>query len=257
MATASTLLGQSTDKDRFSSEAAGWDKNPFIHEATNAAYTALKKAVPDLNQSNGKLDVLEIGCGTGVLSLQVARHVHEVVAVDAASGMIEVLEGKLHGSTATKNVRPLCVLLEDPEDPSLPPENEDQPKGPRRKYDLITSHLVLHHIPDVKPVLETMLGCLKKGGQVALTDFEDFGPEAKKFHPQSRLYSVERHGIKRSWISDLMKEVGFVDVNVGVGFTLPKVVERFEGEFGEKTGPEKGQGETMDFPFLICMGKRP
>jgi hypothetical protein len=49
---------------------------------------------------------------------------------------------------------------------------------------------------------------LKKGGSVALTDFEDFGPGAKRFHPKAKMDGVERHGIKRDWMTGLMEKVG-------------------------------------------------
>jgi SAM-dependent methyltransferase len=80
--------------------------------------------------------------------------------------------------------------------------------GLRLRYDLTLSHLVLHHIGDLEGVLRTILECLKKGGSVALTDFEDFGPEANKFHSKAKMDGVERHGIKRDWMTGLMEKVG-------------------------------------------------
>lgn len=216
--------------------------------------------------------MLEIGCGTGLLSFRIAPHVRSLLAIDAAPGMIDALEKKLRkakdddkaggAGTAFDNIQPLCIMLEDPEDNRLPPRSPDEPtKGasaPRKKFDLILSHLVLHHIPDLRQVLQTMYGCLKSGGFVALTDYEDFGPEARKFHPEAKMFGVERHGIKREWFSDLMKEVGFVDVDVRPAWTMTKEVESFPGEWGQ----EKPSGEgvslpTMDFPFLLCKGRKP
>lgn len=49
----------------------------------------------------------------------------------------------------------------------------------------------------------------------------------------------------------------FVDVIVEVGWKMDKSVEKFEGEFGGSGRARDGQGETMEFPFLVCMGKRP
>ncbi len=89
--------------------------------------------------------------------------------------------------------------------------------GPRRKFDLITSHLVLHHIPDLAALLRTMYGCLKPGGRIALTDFEDFGPEARRFHPEAKMGGVERHGVNAVWFTALIKEAGFEDVEGEAG----------------------------------------
>lgn len=186
-----------------------------------------------------------------------APHVERIVAVDAAEGMIDVLKQKLQKEDAPSNILPVCVLLEDPEDDSLPPADGGKPDGPRQKFDMITSHLVLHHIPDLKGVLKTMLGCLAPGGKVMLTDFQDFGPEAKRFHPASKLDGVERHGIDVEDMTKLMGDVGFVNVSCQPEWTMVKSVEKFDGEFGKEGKPGgEGQGENMEFPFLICYGER-
>ncbi len=205
------------------------------------------------------LDVLEIGCGTGLLSFRIAPYVRSLLAVDASTGMIDALNQKLRTQAdAPKNVTPLCVMLEDPEDPSLPAATaavSSDREGPRRKFDLILSHLVLHHIADLSALLTTMFGCLKQGGRVALTDFEDFGPEARKFHPEAKMAGVERDGVKREWFQGLLREAGFVDVKVEVGWTMEKEVERWPGEWGQKK-PDGGCA-SMVFPFLVLEGRRP
>ncbi|KUI59707.1 hypothetical protein VP1G_06979 [Cytospora mali] len=274
-----------TGNDRFNAEAAAWDSNPDVHRASDGALQAILAAYPSIRQTkaNGKtetegLDILEIGCGTGLLSLRMAPYVRSILAIDAAGGMIDALSVKLEnmqgqeGETARRVVTPLCVLLEDPEDLRLPAASsgvdgdgdgdndykEDSNIKRRKKFDLVTSHLVLHHIPDLKPLLLTMYGCLKPGGQVALTDFEDFGPEARKFHPEAKMLGVERHGIKAEWFAGLMREAGFEDVDVKPAWTMEKEVERFPGEWGHKR-PEGGDGvelEKMEFPFLLCRGTR-
>lgn len=253
---ASSLKPGNGGNERFNQEAAAWDANPFVHQMSDEAWKAIQKHVPCFQASTDTIDVLEIGCGTGLLSFSVATKVREVVAVDAAQGMIDVLKQKIDKSKVT-NIRPVAVLLEDPEDSNLPAANPAKPEGSRRKYDLITSHLVLHHIPDLKPVLITMLGCLKPGGMVGLTDFEDFGPEAKRFHPQNKMGGVERHGINSKWMEGLMREVGFVDVNIVVAWEHKKKVERWEGEFSPGQPIGKDQGELMNFSYLLCMGKKP
>lgn len=256
MASAVSSLKAGAGNERFNEEAAAWDANPFVHQMSAEAWKALQKYVPSIKSSPKDLDVLEIGCGTGLLSFHVAPAVREVVAVDAAQGMIDVLKAKI-GKTNMENIIPVAVLLEDPDDPNLPPADPKNEDGPRMRYDLITSHLVLHHIAELEPVLKTMLGCLKPGGQIALTDFEDFGPEAKRFHPESKMGGVERHGINAKWMSDLLRKVGFEDVNVDIAWEHKKRVERWPGEFepAKPIGPD--QGELMNFTYVLCMGTKP
>ncbi|KAK3071394.1 hypothetical protein LTR53_008706 [Teratosphaeriaceae sp. CCFEE 6253] len=253
---ASNLRGAMTSNGnaRFNDEAASWDARPFVHEASKFAAEAILEKTKTLKTAPQQ--VLEIGCGTGILSFLIAPHVARVVAVDAAEGMIDVLKQKLQRPEAPKNIVPVAVLLEDPEDRALPPTDGGEPEGGRQKFDLITSHLVLHHIEDLRAVLSTMLRCLAPGGTVMLTDFEDFGPEAKRFHPAGRMAGVERHGIHAQNMADLMEQVGFVGVDVGAAWTMSKKVERFDGEFKDGGIARPETGETLKFPFVLCYGER-
>lgn len=160
--------------------------------------------------------------------------VQSLTAVDTAAGMIKALQSKITTANIT-NITPIELLLENPDDPAL---------GGKR-FDLIISHLVLHHIPDLEPVLQTMFGCLKPKGRIALTDFERFGPKSRLFHPESKMEGVMRHGITKIEMECAIKEVGFDRVQVCHAFDLEKSVEAAEGE-----------KKTMDFPFLICLGLR-
>ncbi len=179
------------------------------------------------------------------------------MAIDAAQGMIDVLKKKLQRNDTPKNIVPIAVLLEDPEDASLPPADEASPDGSRKKFDLVLSHLVLHHIPELDSVLKTMIGCLAPGGRAMLTDFEDYGPDAKRFHPECKMEGVARHGIPASEMTQLMESIGFVNVNVTPHWTMEKKCEKFAGEFGSRGWPAEGEGEMMHFPFLLCYGEKP
>lgn len=79
---------------------------------------------------------------------------------------------------------------------------------------------------------------------VALTDYEDFGTEAVSFHPIKKREGVERHGIKKDEILEMLVGTGFNEVRVEEAFVLRKEVEAE----GEKPVRE------MDFPFLVCLG---
>lgn len=252
----------SAGNERFNAMAAEWDSNPFVNKASARALQTLLEQFPKL-QNHDKahpdqgLDVLEVGCGTGLLSFMMAPHVRSLTAVDTAEGMIEAFKLKLAQKPEIKNLLPVHVMLENPDDariridPLDPQKDSVDPSTlPPRHFDLIISHLVLHHIPSLPQILSTMLGCLKPGGSIALTDFEDFGPEAKRFHPESRMDGVERHGIPRQQITEMIKEAGFVDVDVKIAFELTKSVEAHPGAGIKEDSPQ------MNFPFLLCLGKK-
>ncbi|KAH8433375.1 class I SAM-dependent methyltransferase [Aspergillus melleus] len=249
-----------TSNARFNDEAATWDLNPSVQESTRLAFQTLEPTIRrlslslsrqshanEIDNTDAVLDVLEVGCGTGLLTTRVAPLVRSVVAVDTADGMIDMLKAKVANSSGLGNIVPICKLLVDPEDEALPAQDRTDPHGPRQKFDLVLSHLVMHHVPNLRTFLGTLLGCLKPGGRVVLTDFEDFGPEAIKFHPKAKLEGVERHGIQRVWMEGLMRDVGYRDVKVEVGWGLEKKVTGWESE---------EEGKIMVFPFLVCEGVR-
>jgi SAM-dependent methyltransferase len=251
------MATSNSGNDRFNAEAAAWDSNPDVHRASSMALEAILRHFPDLKShspgSTSGLDVLEIGCGTGLLSFMVAPYVRSLTAVDVAEGMIEAFKIKLSKQDKVQNLLPVHAMLIDPDDARIRPDplSKDHRHAndeglPPRRFDLILSHLVMHHIPDLPEVFSTMHGCLKSGGSIALTDFEDFGPEARKFHPESKMDGVERHGIRRDLVKSQLKEAGFVDIRVETAFEMEKAIET---EKGPKTG-------KMIFPFLICMAKK-
>lgn len=253
----------SGSNDRFNAEAAAWDSNPDVHRASSLALQSILDRFPQLrnrgaNNTTG-LDVLEIGCGTGLLSFMIAPYVRSLTAIDTAQGMIGAFKLKLARQPEVQNVLPVCVMLEDSNDPRIGPDPLSKDKKdvnekelPPRRFDLITSHLVLHHIPSLESIFSTMHGCLKLGGSVALTDFEDFGPEARKFHPEAKMDGVERHGIQRDSVRKLLTDAGFTDVRIETAFKMEKRIEISPGE-----GVVKGEnGCKMTFPFLICMAQR-
>jgi SAM-dependent methyltransferase len=241
---------------RFNAEALSWDSNPTVQQATALAHKAYLAHLPPAEVLS-TYDILDLGCGTGLLSLALAPSVRSVTAVDAAEGMIAALESKLSSPTAatddvkskSNNILPVHALLQDPDDARLATDPATgNPTAPGRRFDLVVSHLVLHHIPDLAPLFRTIHGCLKPGGKVMVTDFEDFGPEARKFHPESKMDGVERHGIGRGMIRAVLEEAGFGDVRVETAFEMGKEVE---------TVPGSGvMGPVVVFPFLICEGTK-
>jgi SAM-dependent methyltransferase len=251
--------------NRFNAEAQNWDSNPSVLRATELAHEAYlsRLGLPASESTVATYDVLEIGCGTGLLSLRLAPAVRSLTAVDAAEGMISVLRSKLSSSSPAesqkikiKNVLPVAAMLTSPDDPRIQIDPLTGNPVINRRFDLVLSHLVLHHIADLESLFKTMHGCLKPGGRVMVTDFEDFGPAARRFHPEAKMEGVERHGIQRGAMRELLAGSGFRGVRVETAFEMEKAVERVPGEEGVEVGVEGGDAEKMVFPFLICEGTR-
>ncbi len=186
-----------------------------------------------------KWNVLEIGCGTGLLSLLVAPHVRQLVGVDTSQGMISMLQAKAEKQGLSEKVRAIKVLLEDAEDPVL----EGQ------KFDLVLSHLVFHHIPRMEETVHVMAQSLKPGGLMVISDFEDDGEHALRFHPKDKHDGVERHGLKTSEMQAILgaeaKRSSLTDVQVVHSFTLDKSTEQ-----------DDGSSKKEPYPFLFALASK-
>ncbi|KAH7371206.1 S-adenosyl-L-methionine-dependent methyltransferase [Pyrenochaeta sp. MPI-SDFR-AT-0127] len=244
------LSNQEVNNARFNKEAARWDANKKHLEAVEKAFAAITRNVPAFKNGSSKdLDVLEIGCGTGLLSFMLASHVRSLVGVDTAVGMINAFNTKL-ADTDTPNLCAINHLLTSANSPVLQgaaatlATQRGESSIPPYQFDLIVSHLTLHHIPLLSEMFATLHACLKPGGMVALTDYEDYGPEAVAFHPKSKRPGVERHGIKKREVEELLLGTGFNEVSVEQAFVLRKEVEAED----EKPARE------IAFPFLLCFG---
>lgn len=109
--------------------------------------------------------VLELGCGTGQLTLAVAPACARVIAVDVSAPMLARLHAKLsqHGLSNVETAHAGFLSYEHPGPP----------------VDFLYSRYALHHLPDLwKAIaLSRLRGMLRNGGLLRLWDIVfDFSP---------------------------------------------------------------------------------
>ncbi|MEV5878170.1 class I SAM-dependent methyltransferase [Streptomyces sp. NPDC052101] len=98
-------------------------------------------------------DVLDLGCGTGSLSLLAAAQGHRVTGVDASSAMVERARAKLAGHDA--------VVLHG--QAAAPPVGE-------RRFDVVLVRHVLWTLPQPDTVLRHWRGLLRPTGRFVLVE---------------------------------------------------------------------------------------
>ncbi|WP_406257079.1 class I SAM-dependent methyltransferase [Streptomyces nigra] len=98
-------------------------------------------------------DLLDIGCGTGSLSLLASEQGHRVTGVDLSPAMVERARAKLAGRDA--------VFLVG--DAAGPPVGED-------RFDAVLVRHVLWTLPDPARVLRHWVGLLRPGGRLVLVE---------------------------------------------------------------------------------------
>lgn len=104
--------------------------------------------------STKKPSVLDIGCGTGNLSLKFLNLGFLVSGVDISKNMLDILRNK----TKSRSL----VLIESDVDSFIHGCKEE-------KYDVITFSSVLHHLPDYLVTIETAIKLLKENGIIYIT----------------------------------------------------------------------------------------
>ncbi len=100
---------------------------------------------------------LDLGCGTGGLTVLLARRGFTVHAVDHSPDMLAVARSKVDAEGLSDS-----VTFSERDIRSMP--------FPDRSFDLVTCQRVLHHIPDAEAVISEAARVLKPGGVFFLSD---------------------------------------------------------------------------------------
>ncbi|MEO3830205.1 class I SAM-dependent methyltransferase [Actinomadura sp. B10D3] len=131
----------------FDNEADHGLRDPHIR---NAWATRLNSWLP-----SPPSDVLDLGCGTGSLSLLLAQHGHRVVAVDLSPNMVEHARHKLTAAGFDAHV----LVGDAAHPPSL-----------KRSFDVILARHLLWTLPDPAVTLQRWTGLSHPGGQLILIE---------------------------------------------------------------------------------------
>jgi ubiquinone/menaquinone biosynthesis C-methylase UbiE len=101
--------------------------------------------------------VLDLGCGTGAVTMRLAERGLTVHAVDHSPDMIDVARGKAERGGVLERVTFHVAEID-----RLPFEDA--------YFDGVTCQRVLHHVPDIAPVFAEVRRVLKPGGFLYLSD---------------------------------------------------------------------------------------
>lgn len=201
----------------FESVAANWDSNPTRLQIAHDVAAAIMREV----QLSPEMDVLDYGCGTGLVAMQLQPHVKSVCGADSSPAMLEVLKGKI----ATLQLGNVGTQLVDFE------------RGAHAtgQYDLIVSSMVTHHVPDTAALFKEWARLLKPGGRIA---FADLDTEDGAFHGDNT--GVFHLGFDRTRLRELLLAAGFGEVRDTTATVVHKEVE----------------GRPRDFPIFLIAAQR-
>ncbi|HEV2006735.1 MAG TPA: methyltransferase domain-containing protein [Candidatus Limnocylindrales bacterium] len=184
----------------FDERARDWDSDEHIATATAVA-NAIRSAVPLAPTTKA----LEIGAGTGLLGLALLDDLGELVLSDPSAGMRDVaLEKVRQGGLANVRVEDLDLLGERAPSP--------------RRFDLVISQLMLHHVKDTAGLLRATNQMLVPGGRIAMADLDS---EDGTFHDPAA-EGIHHHGFPREALRDLAADAGFEDIEFGDATAIPR-----------------------------------
>jgi ubiquinone/menaquinone biosynthesis C-methylase UbiE len=195
------------ERKRFDDEAATWDDEPG-HEKRQVA---VARAIAEAVSLNPRMNAVDIGGGTGRLSILLADRVGSVVVTDPSAGMVQVARERIEAAGLGDRLRAVQADL-----------TTDRLDG---SYDVVWSSMALHHVPDVDGLLRSVAGLLVDGGRLAIADLDE-DPDGA-FHADKADFEGH-HGFNRQLLAEQLARAGFADIT----FVDATTVLKGDREFG-------------------------
>ena len=177
-------------KKDFDRAAVSWDEKPgrvkLAADVANAILTSV--------EIHADMDVLDYGCGTGLLTLSLQPHVHSITGADSSHGMLDVLNAKIKKFELT-NVKTRFLDL----------ERDDTPE---ERFHLITCSMTFHHVNDPFLLINQFYTLLHHKGYLCIADLDS---DEGKFHGSNE--GVMHSGFERSSMRNLFVQAGFKNIN--------------------------------------------
>lgn len=183
--------------ERFNQAAAEWDKGDTRQNIAQAVFDTIASRIA----LKSDMDILDFGCGTGLLSFKIAPMVRTVTGVDLSEKMLEQLEAK---NTESVHVTPLCCdIMESPLE---------------QTFHEIVSSMAMHHVEDLSKLFETFYRHVRRDGFIAVADLE---AEDGTFHTHGN-EGVHHFGFEREKLRRIIEQAGFAHVRFHHAYTVEK-----------------------------------
>lgn len=188
--------------ERFDQAAENWDAGEMRQRIASAVFATMVSRIA--LQKN--MDILDFGCGTGLLGFKIAPMVRSVTGVDLSEKMLERLEAK---NTPSLRIATVCRdILTDPLE---------------ERFHGIVSSMAMHHVADTAKLFETFNRHLRRDGFIAIADLE---AEDGTFHTHGN-EGVCHFGFEREALRRIIENAGFVNVR----FHRAHVVRKEDREY--------------------------
>lgn len=178
--------------NRFDVLAKEWDSNP---ERVKSAMIFADAVKDSLNCNINNFNVLDYGCGSGLVSFAFANDVKEIEGLDNSIAMIDVYNNK----AKMIGLNNIFGKLND--------INKDHIES--NKYDLILTNMTMHHINDAESFISKLANGLKVNGKLFVADLYT---EDGTFHSDNN--DVIHFGFKKENILEAFKKAGLKNIHI-------------------------------------------
>ena len=188
-------------KHNFDQEATGWDQAPGrVKMAQDIAKSMMREITltPDM-------DVLDFGCGTGLLTFALQPFVRSITGADSSRGMLDVFQTKIKEKHLS-NVKADYLDL-------------DKGGVLDGSYHLVVSSMTMHHVKNISPLLKQFYSILLPSGQLAIADLDS---DEGRFHSNND--GVFHFGFDREDLHRMIIGAGFRDVQQQTAAQVEKPV---------------------------------
>lgn len=186
----------------FNIEAITWDNEKRANRAK-----VIAEKIGDVIETKKLCNALEFGCGTGLISFNLKDKFEHITLVDTSKGMIETLNSKIKNN----NIKNMFAYEMD--------INNEQ--ALLKKQDIIYTSMAFHHILDTETTLKNLYKLLNEEGVLCIVDLDE---EDGSFHKKEKDF-IGHNGFNQKDLADLLKKVGFKDVNWGICYNDDKIID--------------------------------
>lgn len=183
--------------NHFDQAALSWDAPEKV--AMNVEYA---RKIREICKLQSPFSILDIGCGTGLLSLNIADADDTVLGLDMSQGMVDVFNQKV---AIDDKKRAIILNLEEQDIES--------------QFDLVVSAMAFHHLKNPLAVLAKISRVLKKSGHIVIIDLDQ---EDGSFHASPQEMGVHHSGFSHQELMTWAKELNLCVSHYEIARTIQK-----------------------------------
>jgi ubiquinone/menaquinone biosynthesis C-methylase UbiE len=201
--------------NRFDQIAHNWDAVPRRLLLAEKTFNAISQKIV----INSDMKLLDVGIGTGLLSMYFITKVKHITGIDNSEGMLTMLKEKAQKADVN-NIR---TVLFDADKQILTGYN----------FDLVISNMTFHHISNPESFLKQLFQNIKPGGKIGIADIET---EDGTFHDDNAAADVKHLGFDKTRFNRWMITAGFINTDVSRIFEIDKNEKKYPVflAYGEK-----------------------